>query len=103
MRKYASSANRASGKWPIALRSGELLVSENPDVWIEDDPDELPKEYVGMKGLDMKNAGRRLPQGGAPGDTYSHYSWMAGDSSEERDRIFAYIHVRVDLLFSFIA
>jgi hypothetical protein len=46
----------------------------------------------------MGAAGRRMPQGGARGDTYSHYSWMSGGTPENRNILFHMIHVCMRIL-----
>jgi hypothetical protein len=46
----------------------------------------------------LGGAGRRKPQGGAKADTFSHYSWMSGETAEERNMLFHMIHVRMCIL-----
>jgi hypothetical protein len=45
------------------------------------------------KGHKLVPAGRRVPQGGATGDTFSHYAWMSAETKEDRDRLFMVAHV----------
>jgi len=45
------------------------------------------------QGSNMKAAGKRLPVGGASGDTFNHYAWMDSATEEQRDAIFRYIRV----------
>jgi hypothetical protein len=45
------------------------------------------------QGHKLVSAGRRVPQGGAEGDTYSHYAWMNASTRSDRDRLFMVAHV----------
>jgi hypothetical protein len=85
----ATPVGRSATKHPYALRSGMALLLDNPII------SEGRHQAVSVKPEDSKlcASGRRLPEGGAPGDTYAKYAWMSGDTFGDRDRIFAHVHV----------
>lgn len=82
------------GRLPEVRRSEKKLpVVEAPVIENDDDAIYLP--HPGPVKIDFRPtghklvaAGRRVPQGGAPGDTYSHYAWMKASTREDRGRLF---------------
>lgn len=92
----ATPVGRSATKFPYALRSGMALLLDNPIIG------EGRHESVKPENSRLYASGRRVPVGGAPGDTYAKYAWMAGDTKEDRDRIFAHVHVCSYVLCQFI-
>lgn len=82
----ATVVARSHKKHPYALRSGMALLLDNPVIG-------EGRHSVKPDNSQLFASGRRLPNGGVAGDTFAKYSWMSGDSKEDRDRIFAHVHV----------
>lgn len=93
IRQLAPITARSQRKSPYALQSAQALMMEYPERGMSHEKDDLVD--LQFPGGNQKAAGKRLPAGGAPGDTYSHYSWMDSETVEDRDAIFRYAQVRL--------
>jgi hypothetical protein len=93
IRRLAPVTTRSQRKSPCALQSAQALMMEYPERQMSHEQDLLVN--LQFPGGNQKAAGKRLPAGGAPGDTYSHYSWMGSDTVEDRDAIFRYAQVKL--------
>jgi hypothetical protein len=93
IRRLAPVTPRSRRKSPFALQSARALMMEYPERGMSH---EMPTTVdLQFPGGNQKAAGKRLPVGGAPGDTYSHYSWMGSETIEQRDAIFRYAQVKL--------